>query len=84
MLLGGTNALDTDNTSTDARQRIYNVGQDILFAISNGKKLTSKHVGLGLTLHQATRSEKLVDLFNSAGATIGIDTIRRLDTTIAN
>ena len=84
VLFGGTNALDTDNTRTDARQRIYNVGQDIVFAISNGKKLTPKHVGLGLTLHQATRSEKLVDLFHSAGATIGIDTIRRMDTTIAN
>ena len=42
-----------------------------------------KHIGLGLTLHQATRSEKLVDLFHAASHTIGMDTIRRIDTTMA-
>ena len=46
--------------------------------------MTPKHIGLGLTLHQATRSEKLVDLFHAAGHTIGMDTIRRIDTTIAS
>ena len=45
--------------------------------------MTPKHIGLGLTLHQATRSEKLVGLFHAAGNTIGIDTIRRVDTSIA-
>ena len=45
--------------------------------------MTPKHIGLGLTLHQAARSEKLVGLFHAAGHTIGIDTIRRVDTSIA-
>jgi hypothetical protein len=37
-----------------------------------------------ITLHQATLSEKLVDLFHSAGHVVGIDTIRRIDSSIAN
>ena len=37
-----------------------------------------------MTLHQATRSEKLVDLFDAAGGTIGVDTVRRMDTSIPN
>ena len=47
------------------------------------QKLTSKHVGLGLALHQATHSEALVDMFHAANHTIGIETVRRIDTTIA-
>ena len=34
-------------------------------------------------LHQATRSEALVELFHAATHNIGIDTLRRIDTTIA-
>ena len=45
--------------------------------------MTPKHVGLGRALHQATRSESLVELFHAANHTIGIDTVRRIDTTIA-
>ena len=45
--------------------------------------LTPKQIGLGLTLHQATRSEKPVEMFHAAGHTIGMDTIRRIDTNIA-
>ena len=48
----------------------------------NNEKLTPKHIGLGLTLHQATRSEKPADLFHAVGHTIGMNTIRRIDTTI--
>ena len=54
-----------------------------MYAVSNKPKLSLKHVGLGFALHQATRSEALVDLFHAANHTIGIDTVRRLDTTIA-
>ncbi len=60
-----------------------NIAQDIIYAVSKGSKLTPKHVSLGLTLHQATRSEKPVGLFHATGRTIGIDTIRRFDSSIA-
>ena len=92
VLFGGSDVLETGTddqgeieTSANAKkQRILNIAQDIVFALSKGKKLTPKHVGLGMTLHQATRSEKLVDLFHAAGATICVNTVRRMDTSIAN
>jgi len=90
VLFGGTDVLDTDDqgeiesSASSTKQRILNIAQDIVFALSKGKKLTPKHVGLGMTLHQATRSEKLVDLFHAAGGTIGVDTVRRMDTSIAS
>lgn len=67
----------------DVKQTVCSIAQDIVYAVSNKRKLTPKHVGLGLALHQATRSEALLDLFHAANHTIGIDTVRRIDTTIA-
>ena len=81
ILLGGTDALE--QSSDKMHKQSCNIAQDIVYSVSKGSKLTPKHIGLGLTLHQATRSEKLVDLFHAAGHTIGMDTIRRIDTSIA-
>ena len=85
IFLGGTNVLDNDQTLIDKlHNNICSTAQDIIYLASGKKKLTPKHIGLGLTLHQATRSEKLVEMFHAAGHTIGMDTIRRIDTTIAS
>jgi len=54
-----------------------------VYGVSNGRKLTPKHIGLGIALHQATGSTALVDLMHAANHTIGIDTVRRIDTSIA-
>ena len=43
-----------------------------------------EHVGLGLAVPQATRSENLINLFHSAGHTIGIDSVHRIDPSIVN
>ena len=82
VLLGGVNTLEGVDEGPD-RTSICSLAQDIVYTASNKRKLTPKQIGLGLTLHQATRSATLVDLFHSAGHTVGMDTIRRLDTTIA-
>ena len=82
VLFGGTDVLEQQSCKLD--NQISSIAQDIFFLVSKKKKLTPKHIGLGLRLHQATRSEKLVDLFHAAGHTIGMDTIRRIDTTIAS
>jgi len=90
LLFGGMSAVD-DLSDPDARtedentQRcVLSVAQDIVFGVSKGKKLTPKHVGLGLTLHQATRSESLIDLFHAANHCIPIQTVRKFDNAIAN
>ena len=82
ILFGGTDILEERSSKLD--DHITSIAQDIFYLASRKRKLTPNHIGLGLTLHQATRSEKLVDLFHAAGHTIGMDTITRIDTTIAS
>ena len=55
----------------------------MVYIVSKCRKLTPKHVGLGLTLHQATRSKDLVNLVHAAGHCISYDQVRRIDTSIA-
>ena len=68
--LGGETQLEPrDNEDCDSRshhKRILSLGQDVVYAVSNRAKWTPKHIGLGSTLHQVTRSKQLVDLFNKA------------------
>ena len=45
--------------------------------------MTPKHIGLGMTIHQATRSKHLIDLEHQAGHSVSYDTVRRADTSIA-
>ncbi len=44
------------------KTRILSICQDIVFLVSRGCKLTPKHIGLGLTVHQATRSKELAKI----------------------
>ena len=46
--------------------------------------MTPKHLGLGLSVHQATRSKDLVTLLHAAGHSVSYETVLRADTTIAN
>ena len=63
---------------------ICSIAQDIVYGLSKQNKLTPKHLALGLALYQATISETLVSLWHAVGHTVGIDTVRRADTPIAN
>ena len=51
----------------DVKARILSICQDIIFLSSRGHNLTPKHIGIGLTVHQATRSKQLVQLLHAAG-----------------
>ena len=44
---------------------------------------TPKHIGFGSSLHQATRSKKLVQMFHNAGHIISYRDIRRVHTALA-
>ncbi len=59
------------------------LGQDIVYAVSNGVKWTPKHISLGSTLHQVTRSKRLVDLFHKAGNILSYKQILKIDTALA-
>ena len=88
LLFGGMDILEGsgDNPLEDsgAKRAICSIAQDIIYGVSNHRKLTPKHIGLGLALHQATRSENLVQLFHAGNHSIGINTVHRMDNAIAN
>ena len=63
--------------------RILSVGQDLVYGISKGKRWTPKHLGLGSTLHQMTRSKQLVKLFHKAGHIISYRDIMTVDNSLA-
>ena len=87
LLFGGIDILEGSMENpledSDAKRAICSIAQDIIYGVSNHKKLTPKHIGLGLALHQATRSENLVQLFNAANHTVGIKTVHRIDNAVA-
>ena len=45
--------------------------------------MTPKHIGLGMTVHQATRSKQLVDLLHEACHSVSYDMVRRIDTSVS-
>ena len=67
ILEDNTNSIDVpsdegphDNMNSQMHQRILNMGQNIVYNVSFGKKNTPKHIGTGLLVHHMTRSKQLV------------------------
>ena len=73
----------SEERENNIRCNVLSVAQDIVYGVSSGKKWTPKHVGLGSTLHQVTRSKHLVDLFHKAGHILSYDQILQVDTGLA-
>ena len=71
-------------SDADLKPRILSICQDILFLASWGRKPTPKHIGLGVTVLQATRSKELVQLLYNAEHSISYETVLRIDNTLAN
>ena len=84
LLCNGQPEENEETTEDNMKTRILSICQDIIFLSSGNRKLTPKHIGLGLTIHQATRSKELVQLLHSAGHCVSYDTVLRMDNTIAN
>ena len=63
--------------------KILSIAQDLVYNVSGGKHWTPKHLGLASTLHQATRSKELVQIFHNAGHIISYDNIPQVDTALA-
>ncbi|CAH3018507.1 unnamed protein product [Porites evermanni] len=89
LMLGGQYLLE--NVSNDKKRnqenhvetRVLSIAQDLVYSVSGGRMWTPKHIGLGSSLHQATRSKKLVQMFHNAGHIISYRDIRRVDTALA-
>ena len=90
LLLGGQRLIEEDidadlddNKDLFRQTRILSIAQDIMFTARGDKYLTPKHIGLGSTVHQATRSKELVNLLHQAGHVMSYRDVVRLDTALA-
>lgn len=85
IIYGGQELLEHDNEDMDNPKQtlILSVAQDIVYGVSGGQKWTPKHIGLGSSLHQITRSKHLVTLFNKAGHCLPYQDILKIDTALA-
>ena len=83
--LGGHNDDDNnDDKHASFRQtRILSIAQDIIYTASGDNINTPKHIEMRSTLHQATRSKELVDMFHKAGHVMSYRNVIRLNTALA-
>ena len=87
LLYGGQEAINgVEETHDEDRKRrlVSSTAQDLIYGVSNGKKWTPKHIGLTSTLHQATRSKDLVNIFHRAGHCLSYKQLLQVDTALAN
>lgn len=93
LLLGGQQLLEDNVNSEDddndddkhdsfCQTRILSIAQDLVYTASGDKINTPKHIGMGSTLHQATRSKELADMFHKAGHVMSYRNVIRLDTAL--
>ncbi|KAK1895875.1 (-)-kolavenyl diphosphate synthase TPS10 chloroplastic [Dissostichus eleginoides] len=78
---------DDDQENMDKQTvntKLLSIAQDIVFLASGGQRPTPKHIGIGVAVHQATRSKGLVQLLHAAGHSISYESVLRTDTAIAN
>lgn len=72
-----------DFSDENKDNEILSIAQNIIFAYSNGKVMTPKHVAVGLAVHQATRSKKLINLLHSTADSISYKDVLVLRDSIA-
>ena len=86
ILYGGQTVIEDDSEEADdddVQRKVLSIAQDLIYGISGGKKWTPKHIGLASTLHQATRSKDLVQLFHKAGHCLSYEQVKQVDTALA-
>ena len=75
--------VDLERQEADTQTNNLSIAQDLVYNVTSGKHWTPKHVGLASTLHQATRSRELVQLFHNAGHIISYHSLLQIDTAMA-
>ena len=67
LLCTGKDPAEYEDDDPSVHRCVSNIAQGMMFGVSEGKILTPSYMGLGLSIHQATRSKELVNLLNAAG-----------------
>ncbi|KAG8181584.1 hypothetical protein JTE90_017333 [Oedothorax gibbosus] len=64
-------------------QKILSIAQDIIYMSFKGRRQTSKHLALGLTIRHLTGSSQLIGLLNGLGHCVSHSTVLLHDTALA-
>lgn len=88
LLLDGQHLLEDDVEDDDKNRakrhlRVLSIAQDLMYTDSGDKFLIPKHKGLDSSLHQATCSKELVNMFHQAGRVMSQREVIKLDTALA-
>ena len=71
--------------SKSTNRKITSIAQDSIFAVSNGRQPTTKHIGLlAVAIKHLTGSKALIEILNRLQHCIGYHDLLRTDTSIAN
>ena len=82
LLTGELQEGDADGGKGDrVSARALSIGQDVVAAVSTNRIIPPSHVGLALTLHQKTRSKKLIQLFHDAGHCMSYERVQQVNIT---
>ena len=72
-----------DGDGSIAGRQALSIAQDVVYCVSKGRKWTPKHVGLANTIHQETRSKRLVQMLHNAGHCISYKQLLTVTTGLA-
>ena len=78
MYLSGTSS--RRKNSSYCQRLSSSFSQDLIFAITNGKIKTSKHITLGLALKGMTNSKKVINILNRYGHSCSYTVLEELET----
>ena len=82
-----TSGITLDKNLSDSKRtnrKITSIAQDLVFAVSNGREPTPKHIGLAVAIKHLTGSKALSEIINCLQHCIGYHDLLRIDTSIAN
>ena len=54
LLCTGKDPAEYEDDDLSVHRCVLSIAQDMMFGVSEGRILTPKHMGLGLSIHQAT------------------------------
>ena len=81
ILISGPGSRNSES-ATKVR-RVRSISEDVVFAISSGRKKPPKHLKLGLALKSLTGSRKVIEMLNRYGHCASYTTIEEIETELA-
>ncbi len=75
---------ENQNCTAEEERKVLSLGQDLVYAVSNGRVITPKHIGVGMTVKHKTNSKYMLNLLNHAGHSVSYSEVQKIDKSIAN